>query len=46
MVDGMINDMEETINSIIEASYLPLSIIIIGIGNDDFKEMHILDGDK
>ena len=37
--------MEQTINSIINAAALPLSIIIIGIGNDNFEKMTILDGD-
>ena len=38
-------DMDATISSIIDAAYLPLSIIIIGIGNADFSSMEILDGD-
>lgn len=29
-----------------EASQLPLSIIIIGLGNDSFKKMHELDSDQ
>jgi len=29
----------------VEASELPISIIIVGVGNEDFKEMEILDGD-
>jgi hypothetical protein len=37
--------MPETINSIIKASSLPLSIIIIGVGNEEFKEMEQLDCD-
>lgn len=37
--------MKETINSLVNASALPLSVIIIGIGNADFKNMNILDGD-
>lgn len=46
MTDGEIHDMEATINSVINAAYLPLSIIIVGIGNNtDFKNMDILDGD-
>lgn len=32
-------DQKETINKIIQSSYLPLSIIVIGIGNHDFSEM-------
>ena len=46
LTDGVIDDLQETIDILIEASRLPLSVIIIGIGNADFKEMEILDGDK
>ncbi len=49
LTDGIIKDFETTISSIIEASELPISIIIIGIGpggNNGFKEMEALDSDK
>ena len=46
LTDGVINDMQQTCDKIVEASYLPLSIIIVGIGNADFSLMDILDGDK
>ena len=46
LTDGCINDMQETCDKIVEASYLPLSIIIVGIGSADFSLMKILDGDK
>ena len=46
LTDGNINDMQQTCDKIVEASYLPLSIIIVGIGNGDFSLMDILDGDK
>ena len=45
LTDGIIYDMKETIDALVEASFLPLSIIIIGIGNDHFREMIELDGD-
>ena len=45
LTDGVINDLQETIDALVEGSFLPLSVIIIGIGNADFKEMEILDGD-
>lgn len=45
MTDGAIHDMEETKNSLIKAAYLPMSIIIIGVGNADFSLMDELDGD-
>jgi vacuolar-type H+-ATPase subunit F/Vma7 len=46
LTDGVIDDMNETIASIVRASYLPLSIIIVGIGNEDFRDMGKLDGDS
>lgn len=45
MTDGAITDMEETISEIIKASFLAMSIIIIGIGNANFNNMDILDSD-
>ena len=46
MTDGEIHDMDETIELIIDAAELPLSIIIVGVGNDSFSKMKILDGDN
>lgn len=46
LTDGIINDMERTVDAIVEASYLPISIIIIGIGDSNFRNMHILDSDN
>jgi hypothetical protein len=46
LTDGLINDMTETIDAICEAAKLPISIIIIGIGSEDFTNMKILDGDE
>lgn len=37
--------MDKTIDEIFRAADLPLSIIIIGIGNADFDLMETLDGD-
>lgn len=45
LTDGMIDDIAETTDAIIEASYLPISIVIVGIGKNDFSNMVILDGD-
>ena len=45
LTDGVIDDLNETIDLIVEASLLPLSIIIVGIGNEDFSKMDVLDGD-
>lgn len=46
ITDGVINDMSSTKQAIAQASELPLSIIIVGVGNADFKGMEELDGDK
>lgn len=45
ITDGEITDMPETIDAIVQASALPLSIVIVGVGNADFSKMDILDGD-
>jgi hypothetical protein len=36
--------MNETVKKIIDCCDLPLSIIIVGVGNADFSNMEILDG--
>ena len=46
ITDGAITDMDETIDSIVEASYLPISIIIVGVGDSNFSKMEKLDSDK
>ena len=38
--------MAETKQAIVAASNLPLSIIIVGVGNEDFRAMEALDSDK
>eukprot|EP01006_Ploeotia_vitrea_P060002 TRINITY_DN75131_c0_g1_i1.p1 TRINITY_DN75131_c0_g1~~TRINITY_DN75131_c0_g1_i1.p1 ORF type:complete len:705 (+),score=70.83 TRINITY_DN75131_c0_g1_i1:34-2148(+) len=45
LTDGAICDMDATIDAIVEASELPMSIIIVGIGSADFGNMDILDAD-
>jgi hypothetical protein len=45
ITDGEISDMDSTISEIVKSSYLPLSIIIVGVGAADFTKMTILDGD-
>jgi hypothetical protein len=37
--------MKETKEIIVASSHLPLSIIIIGLGTEDFENMRILDSD-
>lgn len=38
--------MEETRHAVVQASKLPMSIIIVGVGNADFAAMEFLDGDN
>jgi len=45
LTDGMIDDVDYTINALVEASFLPISVIVIGIGKADFTTMNILDAD-
>lgn len=45
LTDGDINDIRETTDIIVECSKLPLSIIIVGIGDGDFTAMDNLDSD-
>ncbi|CAK7340831.1 unnamed protein product [Dovyalis caffra] len=44
--DGVITDMQETKDALVKASDLPLSILIVGVGGADFKQMEILDADN
>ena len=45
LTDGQIDDMDDTVDALVEASFLPISVIIVGIGNGDFGNMNILDAD-
>jgi hypothetical protein len=46
LTDGEIHDMSETKRLLVEASGLPISVIIIGVGNEKFKMMKQLDSDN
>lgn len=46
LTDGIIMDMKNTVRAIVEASRLPLSILIVGVGEENFKDMEFLDADK
>lgn len=48
ITDGEIHDMEETINEIayLANKNLPVSFVIVGVGNEDFSNMVRLDGDE
>ena len=43
--NGDIQDIEETIDEIVKGSSLPLSIVIVGVGQEDFSSMIRLDAD-
>lgn len=45
ITDGVISDMPQAMEAIVRASSLPMSIIIVGVGNADFSAMEVLDGD-
>lgn len=38
--------MEATKEMIVNSAFLPLSIIIVGVGDADFGNMEVLDGDQ
>ena len=46
LTDGVIDDIQETIDALVEGSFLPLSVVIVGIGNADFSNMVVLDGNE
>ena len=45
LTDGVITDLTKVEELIEQASFLPISIIIVGVGNDSFDMMRKLDGD-
>nr|XP_053650266.1 copine-9-like [Cherax quadricarinatus] len=45
ITDGIISDLPETRKALVHASSLPMSVIIVGVGNEDFSAMEQLDGD-
>ncbi|XP_039043573.1 protein BONZAI 3 [Hibiscus syriacus] len=45
ITDGVLTDIQGTMDALVRASDLPLSILIVGVGNEDFKQMEILDAD-
>ncbi|XP_062297568.1 copine-3-like isoform X1 [Scomber scombrus] len=45
ITDGVITDMDMTRTAIVQASRLPMSIIIVGVGMADFSAMEFLDSD-
>jgi hypothetical protein len=45
LTDGDIMDLQETKTAIVEASHLPMSIVIVGVGKESFKLLVELDSD-
>jgi hypothetical protein len=45
LTDGLITDMWDTIDVIVQMSDKPVSIIIVGVGNQNFSKMDELDAD-
>jgi copine 5/8/9 len=43
---GVINDMDATVEALVAAADLPISVLIVGVGQADFTQMNILDGDE
>lgn len=39
--DGVLTDPQETIDALVKASDLPLSILIVGVGAADFTQMEV-----
>ncbi|XP_053528201.1 copine-7 [Artibeus jamaicensis] len=45
LTDGVVTDMADTREAIVHASRLPMSVVIVGVGNADFTDMQVLHGD-
>lgn len=39
--DGVLTDMAGTLDALVRASDLPLSVLIVGVGNADFRQMEV-----
>jgi len=46
LTDGEVTDEQDTIEELVAASDLPLSIVIVGIGPSEFGKMERLDADR
>eukprot|EP00468_Gymnochlora_sp_CCMP2014_P007172 CAMPEP_0167752038 /NCGR_PEP_ID=MMETSP0110_2-20121227/6911_1 /TAXON_ID=629695 /ORGANISM="Gymnochlora sp., Strain CCMP2014" /LENGTH=753 /DNA_ID=CAMNT_0007637599 /DNA_START=139 /DNA_END=2400 /DNA_ORIENTATION=- len=45
ITDGEINDMRHTIDNFVLLSKMPISVVIVGVGQANFSKMEKLDGD-
>ena len=39
--DGAVTNLQETIDALVKASDIPISILIVGVGNADFSGMEV-----
>jgi len=46
LTNGQINDFEDTVDAVVESSALPISIVVVGLGDSDFALMEYLDSDE
>ena len=42
LTDGAIHDMEATIKLLVDSCSLPMSVLIVGVGDDDFDAMEVV----
>lgn len=45
LTDGQMHDIRATIDLIVKCSFFPLSVIVVGIGDNDFTSLKFLDSD-
>ena len=46
ITNGKINDYQSTVNSVVNASKYPISLIIVTVGSEDISQIRYLDGDE
>eukprot|EP00735_Rhodelphis_limneticus_P014685 TRINITY_DN8755_c0_g1::TRINITY_DN8755_c0_g1_i1::g.23877::m.23877 TRINITY_DN8755_c0_g1::TRINITY_DN8755_c0_g1_i1::g.23877 ORF type:complete len:524 (+),score=111.99,sp/Q8BT60/CPNE3_MOUSE/38.67/3e-113,Copine/PF07002.11/5.6e-42,C2/PF00168.25/3.1e-10,C2/PF00168.25/3.6e-14,vWA-TerF-like/PF10138.4/0.0019 TRINITY_DN8755_c0_g1_i1:163-1734(+) len=46
ITDGEICDVDDSISAIVKGSRLPMSVVIVGVGEASFTSMHVLDSDN
>ncbi|CAM9580394.1 unnamed protein product [Chrysoparadoxa australica] len=45
LTDGVVNDFQQTVDNLVLCANLPVSVIVVGVGDADFSQMVALDGD-
>jgi hypothetical protein len=46
ITDGVIEDLQQSVDEIVELAQLPVSIVIVGVGSENFSQMVLLDADE